>query len=71
MRKATDFGITLFSQSSVIGWQWEPLQSANTRPAGLQILLLPGLVKTTDEKAQNFGRPQEIVAPRMVVITGD
>jgi hypothetical protein len=65
MKRASELGITLFSQPSAFEWQWHGNSHDSTK-----IVVLPGLYKTTDKDAQPIEPPMCLVEPRLGALSG-
>ena len=64
MKRASEFGVTLFSQPAMFEWQWQAQGRAMQRD-GLQMVVMPGLDKTTDQEAQPLASPLHLLEPSM------
>jgi hypothetical protein len=63
MKSAADTGILIFSQPSRFAFRWT-VPSERDRKGLNRIVVLPGLVKVSDERAKDLpGQGQELVAP--------
>ena len=61
LKQAADLGIWLFSQPSAYRFNWPTSTPRSTS----EIIVLPGLVKETDEKGMRLKDPQVLVEPVM------
>jgi hypothetical protein len=63
MKSAADTGILIFSQPSRFAYRWT-VPSERDRRGLIWIVILPGFVKASDERARDLpGQGQELVAP--------
>lgn len=63
----SELGVKLFSQPSTFEWQWGRSNSRSTLaidPGSNEIVVLPGLDKTTDQRTELLTTPICLVKPR-------